>query len=226
MFVLYSCADEPEMGPASPLTAYDRSVISYFQQVALGYEFGNASEITRKWQSNMRIFVGGVNDENLLDELERVVEEINLLATDGFEVEIVEDTLQSNYYVFFGPGSEYGRIFPGSAQFVNSNWGLFSVFWNNNAINRGYMYVDTERADPIVARHLLREELTQSLGIGKDSDRFDDSIFRSSFSTTTEYSEIDRDVIRMLYHPDMPIGIGRAQVEEAITAILIAEKGA
>jgi|TARA_B110000263_G_scaffold148027_1_gene128406 hypothetical protein len=40
------------------LNEYDLEVISYFKEITLGFENGEASEITRKWDSTMKIFIG------------------------------------------------------------------------------------------------------------------------------------------------------------------------
>ena len=63
------------------------------------------------------------------------------------------------------------------------------------------MYVDIYKANNIEQKHLLREELTQSLGLGKDSFKYPNSIFQSSWTQTLNYLKIDKDVIRLLYHP-------------------------
>lgn len=223
-FFAASCTKDSVTPEPSELTPYDLEVIEYFKDIALGFEFGGATEITRKWGSNMKIYVGGSPTVELLDELEQIRTEINDLVTDGFAMEIVSDSTQSNFYIFLGSADDYVAIFPGQAGQVESNWGLFNVFWNSfNQINRGYMYVDTERANPTAQKHLLREELTQSLGLAKDSDEYPESIFQASWTTTTEYAMIDKDLIRLLYHPDMPIGLIEFQVDEVLRDILMAE---
>ena len=63
------------------------------------------------------------------------------------------------------------------------------------------MYIDTQRPDVSGQKHLLREELTQSLGLANDSYLFDDSIFQQSWTNVTKYSQMDKDIIRLLYHP-------------------------
>ncbi len=52
----------------------------------------------------MKIFVGGDSTSELLIELDVIIEEINELASDGFHIKLVNDSIQSNYYVFFGSG--------------------------------------------------------------------------------------------------------------------------
>jgi hypothetical protein len=70
-------------------------------------------------------------------------------------------------------------------------------------------------------RHLLREELTQSLGLMNDTNDYPDSIFYQAWTITTQYSEIDKKIIRLLYHQDIKAGMNRLQVEELIKTIAI-----
>ena len=86
------------------------------------------------------------------------------------------------------------------------------------------MYVDIYRANNIGQKHLLREELTQSLGLGKDSSKYPNSIFQSSWTQTLNYLEIDKDLIRLLYHPKMKIGVDRYEVDNLLREILLGEK--
>ena len=83
--VLLACSDDDEI--SSGLSAYDESVIEYFTEVALGFEFGGGSEITRKWKDEMRIFVGGDKRPALMDELNSIISEVTMLSTDGFYYE-------------------------------------------------------------------------------------------------------------------------------------------
>ena len=118
------------MLPETELSEYEINVIDYFKKVTLGFEFGTASSITRKWNSELKIYMGGEPNTVLSDELERIKSEINALVTDGFQLKIVNDSLQSNYYIFLGSGAQYAQLYPSQTRFVDSNWGLFSVYWN------------------------------------------------------------------------------------------------
>lgn len=224
LFFTASCTQDDLIPEPSDLTQYELEVIEYFKDIALGFEFGSASEITRKWQGTMKIYVGGNATDELLDELIQIQTEINDLVTDGFSMEVVSDSTQSNFYLFLGSADDYVKVNPSQANLVASNWGLFNVFWNGlNQLNRGFMYVDTERANLPAQKHLLREELTQSLGLAKDSDEYPESIFQASWTTTNEYAMIDRDLIRLLYHPQMQIGLSELQAEAVLRDILLME---
>lgn len=224
IFTSCSSDEDNDIIPTEDLNAYQKEVVTYFKEIALGFEFGNSSEITRKWNTDMKIFVGGSPTSELLDELELIKNEINALSSDGFSMEIVADSAASNYYIFMGSASDYAEKFPDVSNLVSSNWGLFSVFWNGSQqLYTGYMYVDIFRANAVEQRHLLREELTQSLGLAKDSFRYDDSIFQMDWTRTTSYAEIDRDIIRLLYHPNVASGLNSSQVDVILKQILLNE---
>ena len=219
-----SCNSEEDI-IAPKLDEYDLEVISYFKEIALGFEFGSSSKITRKWCSDLKVFIGGETNSILLEELDNIISEISSLSTDNFNMEIVSDSSLSNYYIFFGKGDNYANIFPSASSYVNNNWGLFFIWYNSsNCLNRGQMYVDTDRADFIQAKHLLREEFTQSLGLARDSDKYINSIFQSSWTTTTSFSQIDKDLIRLLYHPEMQTGLNESEVDVLLRNVILNEK--
>ena len=225
VILISSCSkDDDDILPGFILSEYEIDVIDYFKDIALGFEFGNTSNITRKWNSEMKVFIGGEPSFELLAEFEKIRTEINELTTDGFNVTVVNDSLQSNYYIFFGSGTKYAEMFPDEANLVNSNWGLFYLLWNGqNQFYSGHMYVDIIRANSIEQKHLLREEFTQSLGFARDSQLYMESIFQSDWTTTIEYAPIDQDLIRFLYHPEMSVGLNELEVDNALREILSSE---
>ncbi|MGB3464853.1 MAG: DUF2927 domain-containing protein [Cyclobacteriaceae bacterium] len=204
------------------LTEDDLETIAYFKEIALGFEFGNASQITRTWNTDMRISVLGEPSEDNLDELDRIINELNSLIEKDVTISLVTNPNSANYQIYFGSGSGYAAINTNAANLVGNNWGLFFINWDgNNNLNTGSMYVDIFRASPLEQAHLLREELTQSLGLARDSDRYTDSIFQSDFSTkVTEYSERDRELIRLLYHPLMRTGLTAQSVDPVLREII------
>ena len=194
-------------------------VIQYFKNVALGTENGASFPVTIKWASDMNIFVGGNPSAEMLSELNLIKEEINTYATDGFSMNIVNDSLQSNYYLFFGSPKVFKNIFPEQIININDNYyGLFHVNWNHKfEITNGYMFVNNESGES--QKHILREELTQSLGLPNDI-LHRDSIFYFELSTVTSYNKYDKEIIRLLYHPKMISGFGSSGVDSMLKGIL------
>lgn len=210
-----SCADNTE-DYVSPMSAHQREVIQYFKEVSLGFEYGNAPKTTAKWLSPMKIWVGGDKQNTLLlAALSKTIAELNALATDGFYIQITDDTLQSNCYIFLGSKHEFLDRFPDAASTLNTNYGLFNVWIREHQITKARIFIDTHRPTLNQQKSTLKEELTQALGFGKDSPRYTNSIFYETPEDggfALEYSDLDREVISLLYHPDMKAGLTEGMV--------------
>lgn len=208
------------------LDSYRNRVITYFQEVALGFEYGSFPEVTRKWGAEMKIFIGGNPGPELTQELQSVVGEINSLVTDGFQLSITRDSSESNCYMYFGGPEKFALMFPFSATALRNSYGLFYCYFDStNYLDKAVIYVDIFRAQGLSRKkHILREELTQSLGLAKDSPRYKDSIFQARSSSTTSYATIDKDLIRLLYHPRMTPGLTR-ETSKPLLAQLAKELG-
>lgn len=196
-------------------------LINYFKSIAIGSEFGDKTRVIKKWRTPMKIHVGGEPTDAHLNELELIINEINGYVTDGFSIETVTDSLDSNFYIYFGSGSNYAKKYSYLAQLIVENKGLFTFFHDSDFwIYKGHMYVDTERSFIEEQRHILREELTQSIGLANDIPHDSFSIFYDKPSSTTEYSTFDIEVIRLLYHPAIIAGLGEDNVQSSLESLL------
>lgn len=192
-------------------------LIEYFKDIALGFEFGSASEITRRWENDVNLFIGGNISEANSNEINKIKDEINELITTNISFNIVNDSINSNHYLYIGLPDDYNSIFPDNS--INQI-GSFWLYWDsNNSFNNSRAFIDS-RVSITLQKHLLREELTQSLGLAKDSYTYPESIFYQDQSLTTEYAEIDKELIKLLYHPDMSTGLNASEVESVILEIL------
>jgi hypothetical protein len=221
---LFACSsDDEEPNDPNALTPHEQEVVSYFTEVALGGEFDNEPPVTRKWLREMKVYVGGTPDLVLRSELDDVISEINDLVHDGFQITTTTDSASSNAYIFFGAPDVFEAWYPPAAQYIDDNWGLFFSFPDNstNELYRAVMFVDMVRnADKKAQRHILREELTQSLGLARDAGRYDDSIFQQAWTTVTEYAPIDRELIWLLYDPAIAPGLDSATVTPLLQQLL------
>jgi hypothetical protein len=176
----------------------DRSpeVTNYFNEVVMNTEFGGPRKTAYTWKKDMLIYVDGEKPEYLMDELKRIVGELNDIIN-PIELKIVSSPAESNYTIYIGSHvdfkNKYKLLEP---QLLERNWGYFELYNNS-----GVMYIDTYRnGDKTSYKHLLREELTQSLGLFNDSYKYPESIFYQGWTTTTEFAPIDREIIDMLYN--------------------------
>ena len=173
---------------------------SYYKKIAFGSEFSNSKSGERKWLNDVNIYVMGSPETELKHELDRVVQELNDLI-DPVTISVVTDRQESNVIVLFGSKQEFKALAPSVAPYIEYNEGMFSISHSQNKIHSGAMYVNMEgNLTMNEKKHLLREELTQILGLCNDSYQFENSIFYQGWTDTTEYAEIDKELITMLYN--------------------------
>ena len=76
----------------------------------------------------------------------------------------------------------------------------------------------------IHAKKKLGSELRYPDGSIKYSDKYLNSIFQSSWTEILLYSDLDKDLIRLLYHPKMSTGLDATAVDKVLSDILLSEK--
>ena len=172
----------------------------YFCEIALSSEFGRKYHKVRKWTKDVTLYVEGQPSFRLESELLQILAELNELI-DPIRLIRVKDKRAANIILLFGSADEYVSLERHARSRVKDNWGLVYVFPNlRGEIKRGSLFVDIYRAKQERAqRHLLREEFTQALGLLNDSWEYEESIFYQGWTTTTQYSDLDKTIIKMLY---------------------------
>lgn len=184
----------------TPSKEYTTDEVEYFEEITQSTEFGGKTNKITKWETDVNIFVVGQKSTVLMSELNRIVKELNGII-DPININIVNNRANANYIICFGSQYDYHKIDPTSKPYTNGNWGLFGVSCRGKVITGGSMYVDVVRCNSLDGqKHLLREELTQSLGLFNDSYKYKNSIFQQEWTETTEYAPIDVTIIEMLYN--------------------------
>jgi hypothetical protein len=175
--------------------AHSEETISYFKEIALGREYGETQTQLYRWDVNLKIYIYGQNTPYLNQELNDIVYELNDIIN-TIDIEVVNNPSSANVFIYLGSYLDYKKERPNqNLTLLEESWGLFTV-----SANKSYMYIDVTRANEIEQKHLLREELTQSLGLFNDSYKYPESIFYQDWTYTTEYAPIDIELIKMLYN--------------------------
>ena len=203
--------EEQKETPAIESAVYDEQEIEYFFETALGTEFGTSQPIIHKWTDNIRIKINGTPTGTDLDSLGQVIAELNsLIGSITFDIV----TRNSNIDIYFTAVDQFASIEPG---YVPGNMGFFWVWWDNTgAIYKGKVLIAIDGISQQERSHLIREELTQSLGIMNDSYRYKDSIFYQEWTDTINYAPIDRTIISLLYDPRLKPGMTQDQVRNVL----------
>lgn len=179
----------------------EEKILEYFKHIALNEEFEDKKEKIKKWTGDINIFCEGTWNDELQRELQTVIKDLSpLIGT--VKINVVTSKTKANFTIFIGSPDDYvSKIEPKAKDKVATNFGLFLIYWDQNKrIFKGSMYVDPQRASTLTwQKHLLREELTQSLGLMNDSLEYKDSIFYENYSQTTTFSRLDKILIKLLY---------------------------
>jgi Protein of unknown function (DUF2927) len=207
--LLASCAPQvssPRFCNQNAKASYTHQEKEYFAEIALGSEFGSGRALIHKWGQQATVAVRGNQNPEDVRVVQELIEEINLAVG----VPLLRFTeQQAEITIYLAPRAELKKYEP---HYVNGNDGFFWLYWSwTNNIHKANIVVD-EGLETLTRHHVIREELTQSLGLANDSYRYEESIFFQAFTSVTTYSATDRAVMEMLYRCDVASGMNYEQL--------------
>jgi len=224
---------------------FDSSQISYFLDVAMGSEYGNSSAIVRRWEEDVCIQLNFPSQENISRDAERavrstvnqVIDDINDTFEDlADKIDDLDDSLSDRFddwepieLAIAGDGCRtpnlefyYVRAENFNQYDPNARGGQVGhvwTWWNRNEINRARILISSNYLTDNERDHVIREELTQSLGILKDSWSYPNSIFYQGWTSVTAFDPMDVAVIKMLYHPALNPGMVSRDAEVELSRL-------
>jgi len=216
-------------------TAYEKELISYFKEIALQSEYDDNPERTIKWGRPMILFVFKEQEfRPQMSAIKKTVDEINQLATDGFKIMLTDNLSNSNSVLYLCDKEKIAEIDEHFYEMLTkgidydiSGLAYSEFVMETHVIDKALIFVNPEDAIDVQESTIL-EEITQSLGLAFDSKTYPNSIFYKDKNKLEvrikEYSELDRDIVRLLYHPKMKAGLDSIELEKVIKKILMSEK--
>ncbi|NJX16443.1 DUF2927 domain-containing protein [Tamlana crocina] len=203
-------------------------LILYFNDICLGAEYGNSKKITRKWKTPLNLYI--VKDKNYKEQINFIresVEKINELVSDNFKISISNDSINANGHLFLCSDEKlktYPEPFKKIFNNVDiNNFGFFNYNFRNNIIYNTSIFINTSK--PIeFQKTAIIEEITQSLGFGNDSGLYSNSVFYQAKydtkKTVLDFSEFDKELIKLLYNKKMKSGLNRLETEQVLREII------
>jgi hypothetical protein len=186
--------------------------LSYFFTIALGTEYGGKSASVVRWErpvAMVRVHGGSGKSRSCLNT---VISDFNAL-TATTDLKLTKDPADVELY--FAPVSKFRSL---DSSYVAGNDGFFSNKWSSNMITTATVLIRTTGIGEGVRCHLIREELTQAMGLGRDSNKYPSSVFYGQYwSAPTRYSKLDREIIRLLYSGAVHPGDTKNDVTRAVT---------
>ncbi len=186
--------------------------INYFMEIVLGSEYGMGDFTIKKWRTDIRVEVSGHPTLQDLSALKQVITDLNEVVQP--EIHIALTRGHGNVKLMFIPHSEFYQYEPPGIIFYG---GFFRTWWHpTGEIYKGCVVIGSDHIDQKHRSHLIREELTQTLGLMNDSMKFEDSIFYQGNSDVSSYSSLDKRVIKRLYSSEIHAGMNTYQIRELL----------
>jgi len=195
---------------------YSEETLRHFDEVChnSGSDFGvdqTRRELLSKWREDVVFFIEGNPEPYMVNEVDRVIDELNtLINTITIKRTTIKD--QANSFIFFGPKKEFvekNNIKDKEIlKNINGCSGFFMASFRPNDRDEKFVYlcnsiilIDITTLKKVNrVKHVIREEMTQSIGFGCDTMNQPNSVFYELPSEVTEYSKIDREIIDILYN--------------------------
>jgi len=197
------------LGCASAQTRKEQ-IISYFFEIALGAEYGESINRIAKWKKDIRIKIRGNPTKEDIHTLNQVIKEINEIVK-NIKIEVVKR--RENVKLYFVPEPQFHKYNSG---YVGGGLEGFVTVWSKSSrrIYKATILISTDITQK-TRSSVIREELTQCLGLLQDSWRYKDSIFHHH-STMNKYSEIDKAVIELLYLDEIEPNMSKDKVKKIL----------
>jgi Protein of unknown function (DUF2927) len=210
-----SSTTKPTPSAALAKPKISKAGFTYFLTIALGSEYGDKVSVVKMWSKpevTVRIHGNAGNSKGCLSG---VIRDFNAI-TETTDLKLTKEAADIEFY--FAPLSKFRSIEP---NYVPGNDGYFYVRWSNSSvITSAIVLVRSSGIGERIRCHLIREELTQAMGLMRDSSKYPGSIFYGKYRPApTKYSALDKEVIRMLYSGAVQPGDGRAALKRAVTVV-------
>ncbi len=219
--IFVSCSppllNERVFQPRSIYGVYSEQAVEYFQEIGFEEEEEFATRTStsgiKKWTQGIRLGIYGAFTPEDRAEVENIMQELSHLTGLSFEW----DSKNPNIKIHFLDQDRFRSLVP---QYKPSNPqdGLFELKYDKQTH-------EVQSATILIRRdiqgrhrlHILREELTQCMGLRKDSYTYKDSIFQQDPEfMPVQYSLLDKEVIQILYDRRVRPGMSTHQALRAL----------
>lgn len=194
---------------------YDEETLKHFDDVC--YHSGDViSEQTRKtrlsrWHTDVVFYIEGNPETYMINEVDKVINELNSIIK-TINIRRTSIKSESNVPIFFGSQDDFIQrnniknksqinFIKNSSGYAITGFKPGDYIGKFNNLTSALVLVDiTIIKSKKLTKHIIREEITQSLGFSCDTWNQPNSIFYEGSSKVTEYSKMDIDIINILYN--------------------------
>ena len=211
--------------PATPGHAFsDSELIDGFERTVFGSEyqsFGWQSFLVKKFTEPVRVFVddrsGSQRGGEIADFIRSLPAEIA-----GLDIDVVADPVEANYRIFVVDRAAYHNVVAGevygrpTASFTPGKC-LVRVISTSAGISRSDAVIVADEGEFLFHRCMVEETL-QGLGPVNDDRSLSESVF-NDMSRHATFTDFDRYILNMLYHPAIEPGMTKLEARRVLPAV-------
>ena len=191
-------------------------MVTYFNEVCLDAEFVNDGDasVLQRWESPIYYQVYGEPTDRDLQVLADMCQWLN--SVDGFPgIYETTATWQENYSIYFCDQDELINRMGDGYYGVD---GAFTFWYSDNVIYDCTVCIRTD-LEQEVRNSVILEELYNSLGPAQDTNLRQESIIYAGYSIPQALHPIDEVILKLLYHPDLLVGMHSNDCEPVIRSL-------
>ena len=204
------------------LSQAQKDLVEYYTFLTLRKSASSPRTTNLKWGESIKLYQDGPITPAYREMVTTALAEINDYFTVGdFTISLTNNQSDANATLYLGDVSEIETLWPDIFDIANgsNNQGYASTSFSNNLIDdaRIWLSIDSEI--------LFKHELGHGLGLGH-SNRCGSSEPVGSFMCSTVSpnhnilpSEVE--VLRYLYHEDMPSGLNEQEIEDYLSNFIL-----
>ena len=178
---------------------------------AAEYTFdGTPSNCIARWETPIYVYVQGDYTRQDKQTLDRFLCDLNLRVPALPPIYYVSAEADANAVISFAPVSKMKEY---NSNYVSGNWGFVTFWWNGrHEMYRMNIVIASDEPNQHQRNSLILEEFTQGLGIQDDIDTYTDSIWYRNANSAQEPTELDWQVLNLLYDPSVSCGMNKDTV--------------
>jgi hypothetical protein len=205
--------------------ASDEQLIEGFMRTVFGSEYaswGWQSSIVKKFAEPVRVYVDDRSAARRGGEVRQFVRSLPRLI-DGLEVVEARDASTATFRIFVVDRADYRRvvtreIYDQPTSGFAPGKCLVRVVSSRNGISRSDAVIVADEG-AFLFRRCMTEEILQGLGPVNDDSRLPDSVFNDQ-SPHASFTEFDRRILNMLYHPLVRPGMTKLEVRRVLPQVV------